>query len=530
MPSEEIGVKLTLRGRKEMSRGLRDTADDLGKLGDKADDAATKANKTEGKWKKYGAAVGAAAAVGATALAALAVTSVKSASDLEQSFGGVESVFGNAAGTVKAFAEGAAQNVGLAKSEYASLASVVGSQLQRMGQSQAESAESTDKLISLGADLAATYGGSVADAVGAVGSLLRGERDPIERYAVGIKDADIQARLAADGLGNLEGAAKTQAESQATLALLFEQTANAQGAFGRESDTLAGQQERLRAQVENVKASIGTALLPVLTDLASFVNESVIPAISSMAGWIDNNRTTIGLAIGAIGLLTGAVVAHSIALGIAAAGSLPAYLAATTLGGVVTSTWAAAQWVLNAAMTANPIGLIVVGIAALVAGFALAYNKSETFREALQSLWEKIKAVGSAIADSPLGKAFGAVVSTFTGGDEKPEKRAAGGPVRAGQPYIVGEQRPELFVPNTSGVIVPRVPDTITPAQPGLRVPRALGSDGASLGGGVTGDLHITLEVDGERMATKVVRSFRKNPHPVLDVVEDGVYGREARR
>lgn len=38
------------------------------------------------------------------------------------------------------------------------------------------------------------------------------------------------------------------------------------------------------------------------------------------------------------------------------------------------------------------------------------------------------------------------------------DARASGGPVRKGQPYIVGEKRPELFIPNTSGRIVPRVP------------------------------------------------------------------------
>lgn len=37
--------------------------------------------------------------------------------------------------------------------------------------------------------------------------------------------------------------------------------------------------------------------------------------------------------------------------------------------------------------------------------------------------------------------------------------RALGGPVTKGQPYIVGEKRPEVFVPNTSGRIVPRVPN-----------------------------------------------------------------------
>jgi len=36
--------------------------------------------------------------------------------------------------------------------------------------------------------------------------------------------------------------------------------------------------------------------------------------------------------------------------------------------------------------------------------------------------------------------------------------RAAGGPVRSGMPYIVGENQPELFVPSTNGVIVPSVP------------------------------------------------------------------------
>ena len=37
--------------------------------------------------------------------------------------------------------------------------------------------------------------------------------------------------------------------------------------------------------------------------------------------------------------------------------------------------------------------------------------------------------------------------------------RESGGPVMAGQPYIVGEKRPELFVPNVSGRIVPRIPN-----------------------------------------------------------------------
>lgn len=62
--------------------------------------------------------------------------------------------------------------------------------------------------------------------------------------------------------------------------------------------------------------------------------------------------------------------------------------------------WAASQWLLNAALTANPIGLVVVAVAALVAGLVIAYKKSETFRKivdgafagiskAAKVMWEK---------------------------------------------------------------------------------------------------------------------------------------------
>ena len=36
--------------------------------------------------------------------------------------------------------------------------------------------------------------------------------------------------------------------------------------------------------------------------------------------------------------------------------------------------------------------------------------------------------------------------------------RASGGPVKAGNPYVVGEKRAELFVPGVSGNILPSVP------------------------------------------------------------------------
>lgn len=57
----------------------------------------------------------------------------------------------------------------------------------------------------------------------------------------------------------------------------------------------------------------------------------------------------------------------------------------------------ALQWALNVAMTANPIGLIIVGLAALVGGIIYAYEKVGWFRGAIKATWESMKAFGTVI-------------------------------------------------------------------------------------------------------------------------------------
>lgn len=59
----------------------------------------------------------------------------------------------------------------------------------------------------------------------------------------------------------------------------------------------------------------------------------------------------------------------------------------------------AAQWLLNVAMSANPIGIVIAIIAGLVAAFVTLWNKSEKFRNFWIGLWEKIKEVVSPVID-----------------------------------------------------------------------------------------------------------------------------------
>ena len=90
-----------------------------------------------------------------------------------------------------------------------------------------------------------------------------------------------------------------------------------------------------------------------------------------------------------------------------------------------------------------------------------ALNKitDKLLNEVLDALFKVEDAAGGSGGGwlSWLFKAFG---SFGGGGGFSIPGRAAGGPVRKGQPYVVGEKRPELFVPNQSGRILPSVPSS----------------------------------------------------------------------
>lgn len=81
--------------------------------------------------------------------------------------------------------------------------------------------------------------------------------------------------------------------------------------------------------------------------------------------------------------------------------------AATVAQNVATKAAAAGQWLLNAAMSANPIGIVIIAIAGLVAGFIALYKNSETFRNAVNTLWNAVKG-----AFTKIGQIVGNIVKT----------------------------------------------------------------------------------------------------------------------
>lgn len=239
---------------------------------------------------KAGRAMGLAVAAGGALAGAAALkfgaASVKSASDAQQSLGATETVFGKYASTVIKRSNEAAKAIGLSANEYRELSNVTGALLSGSGMPLRKTAQLTDQLNKRAADMAATFGGTTREAVEAISSLMKGEADPIERYGVSIKQSDVSARLAAKGLSGLTGEGLKQAEMQARLELLTSKTAKTQGAFAREGNTLAHQQQVLGAQWENLKATVGAALLPVLTRLLTTVNDNLVPAFEAASGFV----------------------------------------------------------------------------------------------------------------------------------------------------------------------------------------------------------------------------------------------------
>ena len=202
---------------------------------------------------------------------------IDAASDLEQQYGALESVFKDIAPAMQDFAA-EQYKIGLSTADAARSMTLLGSQLKGYGLPVDEAADKTKELTLLAADLAATFGGTTADAVASIGSLFRGEFDPIEKYGVAIKQSDINARLAAEGLDKLEGEQLKMASAQTALTMLFEKTTDAQGQANREMDTAAARSERLKATFENLQAEIGSKLLPVFVEITTFIAEKIIPA------------------------------------------------------------------------------------------------------------------------------------------------------------------------------------------------------------------------------------------------------------
>jgi len=101
-----------------------------------------------------------------------------------------------------------------------------------------------------------------------------------------------------------------------------------------------------------------------------------------------------------------------------------------------------------------------------------------------------ISGMGAALAD-----AARLAATLSRAGQSRDNGRALGGPVSAGVPYVVGDGgRPEVFVPDTNGTIIPSVGQYASMQQGGFGGWRQMGSSG---GGGGVQTVHHVVDIVG---------------------------------
>jgi hypothetical protein len=149
---------------------------------------------------------------------------------------------------------------------------------------------------------------------------------------------------------------------------------------------------RAKDALADSERDIVSAVLPTLGKLAKSFSADlpgaiavVKPVLSALWTVVSNPVfLTVAATIGAI------VVAMKIwALGVKAVSFAQEIWAAGT------KVVAAAQWLLNAALDANPIGLIIIGVVALVAGIVWLATKTQFFQTIWAGTWSLLKTVGA---------------------------------------------------------------------------------------------------------------------------------------
>ena len=207
---------------------------------------------------------------------------------------------------------------------------------------------------------------------------------------------------------------------------LTKELENSDGAAAAMAETMQnnarGAMIRLQSATESVAISIGGTMLPTLAELgdslaneAAYVSkvasehpeltEAIIKTSFAVMGMVIAYKTiravyySVMAAHAAYKLMMEservATMRNVIASGIHRAGMIASSIAMYAT--------AAAQWALNAAMTANPIGLVIVAIVALIAAFVWLGTHIEAVSNFCTSMWESPTAAIIAFMTGPIG-------------------------------------------------------------------------------------------------------------------------------
>lgn len=206
-----------------------------------------------------------------------------------------------------------------------------------------------------------------------------------------------QLKAVMGGATGMNTALMLGGENMAYFKQATEDVSKAGGKAGSDISTWAQTQQTLAVQVDKAKESIAAMGVKIGTALIPFVSKALSGA-TDLFSYLGNHQGTLV----ALGSVIGVVAGTFIGLYVAQKAMAAAQTAVTIAQGVgkaATMAYTGVQWLLNAAMDANPIGLIVLAIAALVAGIIWVATQTTFFQDVWTGAMQVIQDVVGAVID-----------------------------------------------------------------------------------------------------------------------------------
>ena len=314
---------------------------------------------------------GAVLSAGLTApLVLIGKQAIDAASDLNESMSAVNTVFGSTSDQIVNFSRTAASQLGQSRQAALSSAAAMGALFKGVGLSEQQMADFSSSLLQASADLGSFYNVDPGQALDKLRSGLVGEVEGLRQFGILLNADAVEAKGLAMGLADANGELSEGAKVQARYALIMEQLGAAQGDFARTSTGLANSQRILAARMQDIRAEIGSYLLPY-----------ALKAADAFGGLLDR---FLGLSDRAKGL--------GVALGAVAAAAGPLLVIA---GQLMSSVGSLAPVF---AALAGPLGLVAAG----VVGLGLAF----------QNNWFGIRDLVTQVVDR-VGNTIGRMVQFF---------------------------------------------------------------------------------------------------------------------
>jgi hypothetical protein len=244
-----------------------------------------------------------------------------------------------------------------------------------------------DEATKMTADMAAKMGGDASKYAVQLGKALNDPAKGVSKLTkIGVTFTDAQKKQ----IAAMQKAGDTVGAQKVIMAELRKEFGGSAKAAGQ---TLPGQMARAKRSFEDVSQGLVASFMPILTKLADILTTTVLPAFQATIGWMTKHKGVVLAFAAAIGAVYAAIKVGQATSKLSEAGGLVSWIKQTNLAAGATKIWAGIQAVFNAIMDANPIVLIVLGIAALVAIIVIAYKKSATFRKIVQAAFAGIVSV-----------------------------------------------------------------------------------------------------------------------------------------